>query len=293
MEELHVSDAEMFARCPEEYNLRRVLGVVEDGYSSALAIGGAMHVAGAALREGRGTDSALLLAHAELLKRGAGSLTPDEVAWEAARLDVLVMGYIERWSGDMVKHCVSEVHMIAPLINPATGHKSRTFVLAGTVDGLILDGGAWHLYEMKSTSDTLDETESYLREGIQIPVYDELAFRARGIEPQSNVVDLIKKPVVRKRKDESPQEWAKRCMVDYREQPDRFFRRVELPVEESRIRWAMSAMWRTAEQIRESRRNGFIALRGWSCCKKAYGWCRFKSLCWYGDDINKDGEESP
>jgi hypothetical protein len=192
----------------------------------------------------------------------------------------------------MIRHCVNEIAMAAPLRNPATGGRSRRWRLAGRVDGLILGDGAWSLYEMKTTSDTLNETESYLREGIQIPVYDELTLRARGIELQSNVVDIIKKPIIKRRKGEAVASWEQRCLDDYRERPDWFFRRAEIPVEESRIRWAMGQMWRIAGLIDESHRKGFVALRGWSCCKKAYGWCRFKSLCWYGDDINKDREES-
>ncbi len=292
MRELHVSDAEMFVRCPEEYHLRRVLGVAEPGYAPALAQGRAMHAAGAGLREGRNVDAALTLAARELDASGASALGVEAAAVETAKVAVMVNGYAERWATEPVRHCVNEIAMEAPLINPATGHCSRSFVLAGRVDGLILDGGAWSLYEMKTTSDTLNETESYLREGIQIPVYDELALRARGIELQTNVVDIIKKPVIKRRKGEPVAQWAQRCLDDYRARPDWFFRRVEIPVEEARIRWAMSMMWRIAEQIRESHRRGFVALRGWSCCKKAYGWCRFKSLCWYGDDINKDGEES-
>lgn len=291
LRKIHVSHAEAFSRCPTEYQLRHVFGVELGGYIPPLARGGAMHAACAVLRERQGFDDAMQAAAAELAARGIETLPALSIEWETATVWAMLRGYVERWNGSMVYTGANEVQFTAPLINPDSGRPSRTFELEGTVDGLLLRDGAWSLYEMKTTSDTLHETEAYLREGIQIPVYDELVHRAKGIELQSNVIDLIKKPVTRKRKADTPHEWAKRAVEDYRADPDRFFRRVELDVDESRIRWAMGVMWRIAEQIRDADRRGYLAVRGWSCCKRGSGWCPLKSLCWYGADIEDNAKQ--
>jgi hypothetical protein len=127
------------------------------------------------------------------------------------------------------------------------------------------------------------ETERYLREGIQLPVYGELLHLATGIEPLSYVIDVVKKPTVRSRKGEAPVEYAKRMLEDYRSRPEHFFRRAEVSYRPSHRRWAMEIVWRSAAHAREVLRGGGLAVCGWSCCKRGDGWCGYKSLCWYGE----------
>lgn len=283
--ELHVSCAETFTRCQREYELARVHRVAEPGYAPALAQGGAMHAAGEALRLGQGVAGATVAACQELRSRGVETLTAEAREWETAKVGCMITAYLERWGADSIRTKDNEVTLRAPLID-ASGKRRRGFSFVGTVDALVGD----MLYEMKTTSDTVHETEAYLREGLQVPAYNDLVQRALGVELQSNLVDIIKKPVVKRRKIDTPAEWGERALADYRARPNHFFRRAELPVDESRIRWARDVLFRIAGQVRECDRYGYMAVRGWSCCKRAYGWCRYKELCWHGADIEESEE---
>jgi len=140
------------------------------------------------------------------------------------------------------------------------------------------------LYEMKTTSESIREVLSWLRESIQIPMYLEMA-RLSGLELDGAIVDIIKKPVIKPRKSKAKgaepyAEYLARCAEAYRAEPDRFFHRAYLPNSEAQRVEAMQTCWRTAEAIRCSDREGYLAVRG-SRCTFSYGPCRYKDICWH------------
>jgi hypothetical protein len=177
--------------------------------------------------------------------------------------------------------------MRAPLVMPRTGRRSRTFYVRGIADA-ILPGGL--LYEMKTTSDTVTECKAWLEQSIQIPLYQALAI-AEGRQVSGTLIDIVKKPVIRRRTSgknaETQAQYAVRCLRAYADEPERFFLRAELEYSESRCAEALSIAWETAERIRACDRGGYTALRGPSC-KGPYGWCDMRDLCWHG---NADGYE--
>lgn len=317
MRALHYSGVEAMARCPRGYELSYESGIDARGYKSALVVGSGMHAAGEQIRHGHGQKAAWNAGKAVVT-----AATIPEAAEQAQRdgwkLWAMVQGYFHSLkitpdqppvsvSHPDVEVVANELQLQAPLLNPATGYPSRTFVQEGTVDAIIwmADGARWpgtYGYEMKTTGTSLDETEGYLRAGIQVPSYQQLLQLGVGAgleEINGTVVDIIKKPVLRPRNNkksgkEPLSEWAKRCLEAYKATPERFFRRLVLPYDEGQVRDAMAIFWATARQIRECGRWGYPAVLG-PGCQTPYGWCRYKYLCWHHDTEgyeHKDGSDS-
>jgi len=286
---LHNSHAEAYGACPEAYNLSINFGVQSEGYIQPLIVGSAMHAATAEIRAGYGPDDAIdaavkVVANANKPAEGDEALAVNDVA----KLNAMIRGYWNRWKDDLEPIFTgdNEVLLRAPLINPATGKKSRTFYLEGILDASIFNARGPILYEQKTTSDTVRETLAYLNAGLQVPLYLEL-LRFNVGEPAGAILDVIKKPILARKNSkkngrETLSDWTERCIEAYSADPNRFFGRVEIPYSESRQRWALKQLWLVAEGIRHANRYGYRAVRSWKVCKSAM-WCKFKSLCWYDD----------
>lgn len=283
---LHVSQVEAFGDCPAAYDFAVNHQVAEQGYCSALAVGSAMHAATAALRRAWDPRTETISAAAAVLDATPKPRPEDkqQALADSARLVAMVDGYWARWENAPLCTTRNEVTLRAPLRNPATGAESKTFYVEGTLDAILDSPGGPLVYEQKTTSDTLDEVEAYLRNGLQIPIYQYLLRCSVG-EPGGAVLDIVKKPVVKRRaaQGESLPAWGKRCLDDYAARPDHFFRRAEAPYDETRVNWALGVFWQVAEEIRNSDRHGYRAVRSLHVCRGSLGWCRYRNLCWYAE----------
>ena len=57
--------------------------------------------------------------------------------FETAKLNAMLTGYHARWADEPIEVVAVEKEFCTDLVNPATGAKSRTFQLAGKLDGLV------------------------------------------------------------------------------------------------------------------------------------------------------------
>jgi hypothetical protein len=96
------------------------------------------------------------------------------------------------------------------------------------------------------------------------------------------VLDVIRKPTIRPKKDESPAEFERRALEAYRAKPEEYLRRVTLPVDHLLRREVMVNAWRIADGIRRAERYGYVSKRG-PACRGPYGPCRYRPICWHGD----------
>ena len=301
---LTVSAVDAFVECEGVYDFSYNRAVYPTDYPSALAIGSAVHVGAEALKKGEGLPAALDRAAQTIVVRLEESLpylaldraveVREQAARDQAKTSAMLRFYFERTHeggpSELPLDCeldftAVEAAFHEPLINPATGAASRTFLKAGKADGIVSfrarpEAGLL-IFELKTTGDTLDDLEEALRHSLQTPTYQELASRMLGRPVLGAVVDILKKPAVRGRKDESLADFEERCLSEYRAEPERFFRRVEIPHDEARVREAQAVFWRTAQAIRDADRHGYLLARGRKC-RKSFGWCPFRALCWYG-----------
>lgn len=191
----------------------------------------------------------------------------------------MVMAYSEYYGG---RAPTSEREMVleAPLVNPKTGRQSRTFKMAGMVDGVWPDGDASLLYELKTTSMSMEVIASSLRHGTQLHTYGALWRHRFGDLPDGYVVDVVRKPKFKQKAGETTAAYTRRMACEMIKTPDKYFLREVLPCEEHRILGVQNLFWRTAEAIREADRSGFVRCRG-THCMSVYGGCQYRRLCWH------------
>jgi hypothetical protein len=305
MRTLTPSAVDSFVGCAKVYDYSYNKAIYPTHYPSALTMGSATHAGSEAFKKGEGKEAGLATA-AEVIERQVEQTLrhlPPEAAPEIqekasrdyAKVRAMLRAYWERYHdggpGDPpldreLDFAFIEQSFHLPMINPRTGRVSRTFTKAGRCDGIARlrprPSAGLFVYELKSTSDTLDEMVESLRQSIQPATYQELASRTLGQPITGTVVDIVKKPTIRGRKGESLSEFEDRCVAAYRDEPERFFRRVDLPHDERLVREAMEVFWQTARAIRDADRHGYVAPRGRKC-KKSFGWCEYKALCWYSN----------
>lgn len=118
----------------------------------------------------------------------------------AAKCRGLMIGYDNRWKNAGWETISVEQVFHLPVINPETGHPSRTFQQAGKYDGIIAREGRDYLLEHKTTSEDIsDPNSSYWRRLVidsQVSAYV-LANWQDGRKLDGTVYDVIKKPGIR------------------------------------------------------------------------------------------------
>ncbi|MEZ6008799.1 MAG: PD-(D/E)XK nuclease family protein [Planctomycetota bacterium] len=226
--------------------------------------------------------------------------------FQEAAVRELLRAYDERYAGTMEGYDVLAVEatFTAPLLNPETGAASRTFLLAGKVDGIVRERatGRVLLLEHKTTSEAIeDATTSYWRrlamDG-QVSHYyvgaESLGHRVEGclydvllrprLKPLKATPEASRKYTkdgrlyaAQREVDETPEEYAARLRADIAEAPAKYFQRREVPRTEDDLRdylfdaWAEARAMREAELAARSPRNP-------EACHR-FGQCAFWDSC--------------
>jgi hypothetical protein len=310
---LSPSSVSDFLRCPALYDVGRRWRPV--GYKPAPEIGSAFGVALRAARtagQGNGFGRALAAGERYLLAVGLGlarlldddgrRLTASQIATDQIKLRAMLYGYARRWRGgaNMFRFLEHEFRL-GPhrVINPATGAAMHRFAKVGYADAIVCFAdpdkshkapdrkdlfGPVYVYELKTTSESLDESIRTHQRHYQTWCYQELAEQT-GLDVRGTILDLVKKPIAKRRNSkksgrETDAAWLDRMIAAYAEEPDRFFRRVELPYSQTEIRAQQRVFWHVAKSIRECERIGYVAPIGRHCAGQ-YGACEYRPLCWH------------
>ena len=226
--------------------------------------------------------------------------------FQEAAVRELLRAYDERYASAMEGYEVLAVEatFTAPLLNPKTGAASRTFLLAGKVDGIVRERatGRVLLVEAKTTSEPIeDATTSYWRrlamDG-QVSHYY-IGSESLGFSVEGCLYDVLLRPRLKPLKatpeasrkytkdgrlyaaqrevDETPEEYAARLRADIAEAPAKYFQRREVPRTEDDLRdylfdaWAEARAMREAELAARSPRNP-------EACHR-FGQCAFWDSC--------------
>lgn len=229
---------------------------------------------------------------------------------EQVKAEELLRGYDARWHRIASSYEVVGVEesFEAALINPESGRPSRTWLLAGKVDGLLRDAdGRLLLLEHKTTSERIDDRASdywlKLAMDAQITQYY-IGAESLGHGPVDGCIyDVIRKPTIRpllatpiekqKRKadgslyakqrerDESPDEYRARLRSDIEARPEYYFQRELVARVEDDLTEYLADVWALGRAIREAERQGQHSPRNPNACHR-YGRCAFWDVCAYG-----------
>jgi hypothetical protein len=229
--------------------------------------------------------------------------------FERARARAMMIAYHCRWLEAPYEILAIEQEFRAPLINPRTGHASKTYVVGGKIDAIIRmpNGDVW-IVEHKSCGVECDFASPYwkkLRLDPQISTYF-VGARALGYDVKGAIYDVARKPSIRpykatpeedrkytqptkkdpvsrlyanqRERDETPEEFEARCLDAIRKEPDRFLVRGEIVRLEDDERDAAEDIWQQARELRESE----LAVRfprNPNACEKWGSFCAWFDVC--------------
>lgn len=222
---------------------------------------------------------------------------------DQVKAEELTLGYHLRWKDEGLVPLEVEVEFLCDLVNPETSAASRTFDLAGKIDGIVKDrNGRVLLTERKTSSEDIGVGSEYWRRltlDPQISTYFRGA-RSLGHNVEGCIYDVVVKPRLQlyqatpaekrqykktgelyasqRDRDESLDEYRERLRNHIAENPERYYQRgevVRLPEQEQD---AAYDAWQTARLIREAELAGRHVRNPDSCSK--YGrTCAFFGIC--------------
>jgi hypothetical protein len=120
------SSLKTFRSCPRKYYYRYELGVRSLAKSDALRFGTLFHAGLEVWWKTKNVDLACIAMQEN-----------ESDPFELAKADVLLRGYDARWGKEPYEVVAVEAEFTAPLVNPTTGHASKTFELSGKIDAIV------------------------------------------------------------------------------------------------------------------------------------------------------------
>ncbi len=191
--------------CPKQDYYKYEIGLRRESVASALRMGGAFALGKELWRKHCGDDDAATSAINDATE---GYLTvpqwADSYDWEieCETVRAMLAGYFWRYADDVMQFLGIEESFAMPLVNPASGRSSQTFMLAGKIDGVIkMPDGRIAVYEDKTTSANIDDDSDYwlrLRYDGQISQYV-LGARYLGYDASLVLYDVTRKPTIKPR----------------------------------------------------------------------------------------------
>jgi RecB family exonuclease len=276
-----------YRRCPRQHLYRYELGLSRIREQAPLRLGAAFHSGLESHNRGADAETAIQRATAdyEVLPDWA-----DPLEWiiERETIHQLLAGHFWRYSQDDLVFVEVERAFDIPLVNPGTGATSRTFTLAGKIDGIVrLGDGRLAVLEYKTSGEDISADGEYwmrLRCDPQISQYV-LAARAIGHDVATVLYDVTRKPTIRLRKNESVEEYSSRLLTDIGQRPDYYFARREVPRLEDELAEYQHELWQQANQLRDSQRcNRWFR----NISKMTRGYCQFAPLCLHSVNVKAD-----
>ena len=222
---LTASRMNAFLACPRKHYYAHELGLRRAEPSTALRIGTAFHKALELRALGADADEAYKAAI------GTGEFSETD----AATLFGLIGGYYNAYTGgnDAIKTMHPEIEFNLPIPG------SRTFMAAGKIDGLaVLKDGRMAMIEHKTCGEDISAGAPYwerLRFNVQLMQYI-LAARANGWDVECIIYDVVRKPSIRVKQNETPEQFAARLLDDCTARPEFYFARREVAILEDHIK---------------------------------------------------------
>ncbi len=269
----------MRARCPQREHYHYTMLLRPKQVQWALDVGSAFHVGMETWNKGGTEEEAVAATLArldEIAERTELWGERDKLPVQKIRAEVMVRQAVRRFP--RYEPVVVEHEFDLPIKNPLTGRPSRTFRLAGKIDGIVRtpDGKYW-LIEYKSTGQTLEQFR--LRYGLdsQISLYTLAAREALGMEIEGSLVRVVFKTRSEPRRGETLEDYRDRLMVMYESEAGQFI--------------AEDLVIRTSEQLEQTRRElwaevqsrlfdaklGVIRRNPQACTD--FGGCPFRAIC--------------
>ena len=214
-EKLSASRLSCLRRCPRQHWLRYEVGLKRNTDESYMRIGTAHHLGQEAKNNGKSDEAALAIATAGYAEKPPWA---EQYDWDIEYQTVLnlLAGHFWRYANDPIEIVAAEQEFKMPLVNP-DGGTSRTFVLAGKIDGIgKLTTGEHVILEYKTCGDDIGPNSDYwqrLRLDAQVSQYV-LGAQHLGYEIHTILYDVTRKPTIKPRQVPVLDEDGKKIVLD-------------------------------------------------------------------------------
>jgi hypothetical protein len=227
-----------YKKCKQAYYLRYVCGWKAKTQSAALTLGSAVH------------------AWLEAYYTGA-----DLPVMADPKAAAMCLGYAARYPRHNLELCEWQFEM--PIRNPATARGLRGVRLAGKIDGYH-DG---YLIEHKTASQITGDYLAKLWTDTQLTTYC-AALQTAGYPVRGVIYNVLVKPSIRQKKDETETEFSAR-VADWCLNTPEAYHREEIIIGEGETARAQADLWAVAQDIKQCK-NWYRNTRncyqvGWSC----------------------------
>ena len=144
-----------------------------------------------------------------------GTLCPNRLYDDGQRRDwhnatALMKAYAARYAAEEFEVVALEKTFQGPIVNPATGAASRSFVLAGKVDGIVRIGDDYFLLEHKTAAQLDADYLERLWTDFQITIYAYYVEQAMGITITGILYNILVKAKLKQSKGETEEEYQAR-----------------------------------------------------------------------------------
>lgn len=195
-----------FRNCRKAAELRYLQHLVPLERDRNLHFGSLIHECLQAWHQRR--DSAEVLA---LIDRLCPSRLQDETQrrdWHLAT--AMMKGYTSRYPTEEFEIVALEKTFEGPIVNPATGAASRSFVLAGKVDGIVRINGEYFILEHKTAGQLDADYLEKLWTDFQITIYAHYIEQTMGIPITGILYNVLVKAKLQQGKGETEEEFHAR-----------------------------------------------------------------------------------
>ncbi|MCC6366330.1 MAG: PD-(D/E)XK nuclease family protein [Bryobacterales bacterium] len=122
----------------------------------------------------------------------------------------MIRAYAARYAVEEFEVIALEKTFEGPIVNPATGAASRSFVLAGKVDGIVRIGGEYFVLEHKTAAQIDSDYLEKLWTDFQITIYSYYIEQTMGIPITGILYNVLVKAKLQQGKGESEDEYQAR-----------------------------------------------------------------------------------
>jgi hypothetical protein len=196
----------LFRNCRKACEYRYEIGLVPREKDPNLSFGSLIHEC---LQTWHGTRD--LAAVIDFIDRACTSRRDDDNVrrdWHLAR--AIMTGYATRYPQEEFEIVALEKTFEGAIINPATGASSRSFVLAGKVDGIVRIGGDHYILEHKTAATIDADYLERLWTDFQIAIYSYYVEQALGIPITGVIYNVLGKARLQQSKGETEEEYQTR-----------------------------------------------------------------------------------
>jgi hypothetical protein len=196
----------LFRNCRRAAHWRYILQVVPLEKDQPLSFGTLIHACLEAWHRSRDLDRAL-----EPIARACVAHAQDEEQRRTRHLGTAMMkGYAARYAQEEFEVIHLEKTFEGEIVNPETGASSRTFTLAGKVDGVVRIGGEYLLLENKTAAVVDSSYLERLWTDFQITLYTHYLEEALGIRIAGVIYNVLVKARLQQGGGETEAEYEER-----------------------------------------------------------------------------------